>query len=148
MSLKVYQQKRNFNKTPEPKGKEERISRRRFVIQEHWASHHHFDFRLEMDGVLKSWAIPKGVPLETGVKRLAVQTEDHPIEYINFEGEIPEGSYGAGKVKIFDKGHYKLVEEEPRKIVFILQGKKIKGQYSLILFRKERDKNQWLIIKN
>ena len=148
MSLKTYQKKRNFTKSPEPRGKEEKVSRNRFVIQEHWASHHHFDFRLEMDGVLKSWAIPKGVPSRKGIKHLAIQTEDHPVEYINFQGEIPKGLYGAGIVKIFDKGYYKLIEKRPRKLIFDLNGKEIKGRYSLILFRKETKGNQWLIIKN
>ena len=148
MSLRIYQKKRDFTKSPEPKGEEEKVSQNRFVIQEHWASHHHFDFRLEMDGVLKSWAIPKGIPLQKGIKRLAIQTEDHPVDYINFQGKIPKGLYGAGTVKIFDKGHYKLVEKRPRELTFDLSGKKIKGQYSLILFRKERRGNQWLILKN
>ena len=148
MSLKVYQKKRNFSETPEPKGKKERFSQNRFVIQEHWASHHHFDFRLEMDGVLKSWAIPKGVPEKKGERRLAIQTENHPVSYIDFQGEIPKGSYGAGIVKIFDKGYYKLIENKPREIIFNLDGKKIRGRYSLILFRKDKKVKQWLIIKN
>ena len=115
------------------------------MVQEHWASHHHFDFRLEMDGVLKSWAVPKGVPEEKGKKVLAIQTEDHPVSYINFEGEIPEGCYGAGIVKIFDKGKYELIERAENKIVFELKGKKLKGKYVLLKFKKP---NQWLLFKS
>jgi DNA ligase D-like protein (predicted 3'-phosphoesterase) len=144
MSLKEYQEKRRFAETPEPKGKISKISKNRFVVQEHWASHHHFDFRLEMDGVLKSWAVPKGVPEEKGVKHLAIQVEDHPVDYINFQGEIPEGLYGAGVVKIFDKGKYKLIERAENQIIFELKGKKLKGEYSLIKFKEP---NQWLLIK-
>ncbi len=144
MSLKEYKKKRRFNETPEPEGKVSKTSEKRFVIQEHWASHHHFDFRLEMEGVLKSWAVPKGVPEKKGIKRLAVQTEDHPLGYIDFEGEIPEGSYGAGKVKVFDKGNYELKEKEKNKIIFELKGKKVEGDYSLIRFKKP---NQWLLFK-
>jgi DNA ligase D-like protein (predicted 3'-phosphoesterase) len=113
-----------------------------FVVHEHWASHHHFDLRLEMDGVLKSWAVPKEPPLK-GIKRLAIQVEDHPLSYASFEGEIPEGFYGAGKVKIWDKGNYDLVEKDEKKIVFILKGKKLTGKYCLLKFR---DKN-WLFFK-
>jgi len=147
MSLDIYRKKRDFSKTPEPEGKEAESSQSRFVIQEHWASHHHFDFRLEMDGVLKSWAIPKGLPMEKGIKRLAIQTEDHPVSYIDFEGRIPQGCYGAGIVKIFDKGHYELIKREPSRLIFNLKGKKVKGEYSLIRFGKGKNKNQWLIIK-
>ena len=143
MSLKEYWKKRKFNKTPEPKGKVEKISKNRFVVQEHWASHHHFDFRLEMDGVLKSFAVPKGVPEKLGLRRLAVQTEDHPVQYLNFEGVIPEG-YGAGTVKIFDKGKYKLIERADDKIIFELQGEKLKGRYNLIKLKKP---SQWLLFK-
>jgi DNA ligase D-like protein (predicted 3'-phosphoesterase) len=114
-----------------------------FVLHEHWASHHHFDLRLEMDGVLKSWAVPKDPPLKKGIKRLAIQVEDHPLSYANFEGEIPEGFYGAGKVKIWDKGNYDLVERDEKKIVFVLKGKKLAGKYCLLKFR---DKN-WLFFK-
>jgi len=107
---------------------------KKFVIHEHWASHHHFDLRLEMDGVLKSWAIPKDPSKleEKGVKLLAVQVEDHKLSYIDFEGEISEGHYGAGQVKIWDAGTYVLVEETPKKIKFKLNGKKFKGEYVLI----------------
>jgi len=165
MSLKKYRQKRKFEKTPEPKGSVEKVSEDRFVVQEHWASHHHFDFRLEMpasaeasagkDVVLKSWAVPKGVPEKKGVKRLAIQTEDHPCSYYNFEGVIPEG-YGAGTVKIFDKGKYELIERTKDRIVFKLNGKKLKGEYSLIKFLPRarskisvqgRKPNQWLLFK-
>ncbi len=143
-SLKRYWGKRKFKKTFEPKGKVLKTKKQRFVVQEHWASHHHFDFRLEMEGVLKSWAVPKGVPEKAGVKRLAVQTEDHPIDYINFEGKIPEGLYGAGTVKTFDKGKHELIEKDKNRIIFKLKGKKLKGIYNLIKFKKP---NQWLLFK-
>ena len=148
MSLKDYRSKRNFDETPEPRGKEEKKSQDRFVIQEHWASHHHFDFRLEMEGVLKSWAVPKGIPEKVGLRRLAIQTEDHPVDYINFEGKIPSGSYGAGLVKIFDKGYYNLKEKKKDKLVFDLKGEKIRGEYSLIKLKRTGKNNQWLLIKN
>ncbi len=118
-----------------------------FVIQEHFASHHHFDFRIEMDGVLKSWAVPKGIPEKKGEKHLAVEVEDHPIEYANFEGEIPEGYYGAGIVKIWDKGEYNLIKKDKKKIEFELNGEKIKGKYILLFFKKDKGKNLWLIFK-
>lgn len=115
----------------------------RFVVQEHHARRLHWDFRLELDGVLKSWAVPKGVPTEPGVKRLAVQVEDHPLSYFDFEGTIPEGQYGAGTVKVWDKGRYVLEVREPRKFHILLKGRKLEGDYRLINFR---DKN-WLIYK-
>lgn len=142
--LERYWQKRKFKKTSEPKGKVEKISKNRFVVQEHWASHHHFDFRLEMKGVLKSWAVPKGVPEKFREKRLAIEVEDHPVDYINFEGEIPKGLYGAGVVKIFDKGKYELIEKTKERIIFKLSGQKLKGNYDLIKFKKP---NQWLLFK-
>ena len=145
MTLKKYQKKRKFTRTPEPRGQVAKASKNRFVVQEHWASHHHFDFRLEMEGVLKSWAVPKGLPEKEGIKRLAVQVEDHPVDYINFEGEIPKGLYGAGKVKIYDKGKYELIDKTKDKISFILEGKKLKGEYHLI--KTKLGKNQWLLIK-
>ena len=145
MNLKAYHKKRKFNETPEPKGKVLRIQKRRFVVQEHWAKAHHFDFRLEMEGVLKSWAVPKGVPEKTGIKRLAISVEDHPIEYANFEGKIPKGLYGAGRVKIFDKGNYKLKEKTENRVIFTLKGKKLKGNYCLIKMKGR--KNQWLLFK-
>ncbi|MBO3763192.1 MAG: 3'-phosphoesterase [Candidatus Brockarchaeota archaeon] len=115
-----------------------------FVVQEHWASHHHFDFRLEIDGVLKSWAIPKEIPDVRGIRRLAIQVEDHKLEYADFEGVIPEGEYGAGKVLIWDKGTYELVEKSENKIKFKLFGKKLKGIYQLLKFKEG---NQWLLMK-
>ena len=115
----------------------------RFLVQEHHARRLHWDFRLELDGVLKSWAVPKGPPTETGVKRLAVQVEDHPLSYYGFEGTIPEGEYGAGEVKVWDKGFYLLEVREPRKYHVVLKGRKLKGDYRLINFK---DKN-WLIYK-
>jgi len=145
MSLEEYRRKRKFNKTPEPKGKIGKVSKNRFVVQEHHARHLHWDFRLEMEGVLKSWAVPKGVPEKIGIKRLAIQTEDHPVDYINFEGKIPEGLYGAGTVKIFDKGKYELIEKTKNRITFELKGKKLKGEYNLIKFKGR--KNQWLLFK-
>lgn len=144
--LDEYLKKRNFEKTPEPLPKNvEEGPDNRFVVQEHHASHLHWDFRLEMDGVLKSWAVPKGVPEKKGEKRLAVATEDHPIEYIDFEGEIPEGQYGAGKVIIWDKGTYEMLERRDDKIEFILNGKRISGRY--VLIRLKNQIKNWLLIK-
>lgn len=115
----------------------------RFVIQEHHASHLHWDFRLELDGILKSWAVPKGVPEESGVKRLAIEVEDHQLDYIDFEGELPEGQYGAGKVIIWDKGTFTLTERGPGKLHFTLHGDRLDGDYILTKTRN----NQWLIFK-
>jgi bifunctional non-homologous end joining protein LigD len=115
----------------------------RFIVQEHHARRLHWDFRLELDGVLKSWAVPKGPPIELGVKRLAVEVEDHPLSYFGFEGTIPAGGYGAGEVKVWDKGFYVLELREPRKYHVLLKGRKLKGDYRLINFK---DKN-WLIYR-
>jgi len=121
------------------------FSLKRFVIQEHHASHLHWDFRLEIDDVLVSWAVPKGVPLEPGIKRLAVKVEDHELDYIDFQGEIEEGNYGAGKVVIWDKGTYSLDEEKKDRMVFHLNGKKAKGRYALIKMKDK--KKEWLLFK-
>ena len=115
----------------------------RFVIHKHKATHLHFDFRLEMEGVLKSWAVPKGVTEEVGTKRLAVAVEDHPLDYIDFEGIIPEGQYGAGTVEIWDNGEYELESMEREKVVFRLEGRKLKGRYVLI----HTNGKNWLIFK-
>lgn len=147
MSLASYQKKREFTKTSEPKGeigknKKEQI----FVVHEHWATRHHFDFRLEIDGVLKSWAVPKGPPQKIGEKRLAVQVEDHPLEYAKFKGTIPEGQYGAGKVEIWDKGKLEVKEKAANSIKFILYGKKLKGDFS-IFHPPTFEKKNWLLVK-
>ena len=144
MSLKKYQRKRKFEETPEPKGKVLKVSKNRFVVHNHFAEKagHHHDFRME--GTLKSWAVPKGMPKKKGIKRLAIQTEDHPVGYIDFKGDIPRGLYGAGTVKIFDKGKYKLEKKEKDKIIFKLRGKKLKGNYYLVKIKKDK---QWLIFK-
>jgi len=146
MSLIGYQRKREFNKTSEPRGKVEKTNFFRFVVQKHRARNLHYDFRLETGGVLKSWAVPKGVPEEIGIKRLAVQVEDHPVDYINFSGIIPEGEYGAGTVEIWDKGRWEIVEGSlgAGSLKFNLAGKKLKGQYVLVRFK---DKKNWLIYK-
>jgi len=156
MTLEEYQKKRKFNITPEPQPEVHEKSKSRFVIQEHNASHLHYDFRLEMpaeidskDVVLKSWAVPKNLPQEANTKRLAVQTEDHPVGYISFEGEIPKGEYGAGTVKAWDKGTFQLTEREPNHIGFILEGEKIKGKYNLVKAKSFGGaKNSWLIFKS
>jgi DNA ligase D-like protein (predicted 3'-phosphoesterase) len=118
-----------------------------FVVHEHWTKRHHFDLRLEIGDVLKSWAVPKEIPTEYGVKRLAVQVEDHPIEYANFSGRIPEGYYGAGEVLIYDKGEYELKEYSVNKIRFKLLGQKLSGVYQLIKFREEKGRVYWLLFK-
>jgi len=117
----------------------------RFVVQEHYASTLHWDFRLEMDGVLKSWAIPKGPPTKAGVRRLAVQVEDHELDYMDFEGVIPEGEYGAGTVSIWDRGTYTLESRKPEKLVFDLHGDRLRGRYVLLHF-SEKPEN-WLLFK-
>ena len=131
MSLKLYAKKRKFSKTPEPKGKIAKKSSHIFVVHRHEASHLHWDLRLEINGVLKSWAVPKEPPKTKEIKRLAIQVEDHPLAYAKFKGIIPEGNYGAGKVEIWDKGKYELIERTNKKIEFNLKGKKLKGDYIL-----------------
>ena len=117
----------------------------RFVVHEHDASRLHYDFRLEIDGVLRSWAIPKGPSMDAAERRLAILVEDHPLEYIDFEGIIPEGMYGAGAVVVWDSGGYELLEEKKDKIVFLLKGKKLKGNFSLV--RLKGKEKEWLLIK-
>ena len=149
-NLKDHYNKRYFKKTPEPKGKLEKkpLGHLIFVIQRHQARHLHYDMRLERDGVLKSWAIPKSPPFESGIKRLAVETEDHPIEYQDFEGDIPEGHYGAGKVEIWDKGSYSPVEWGKNLIVFDIRAQKLKGTYCLVKLKpKEEEDRNWLFFK-
>ena len=145
--LNEYRNKRDFSKTAEPQGGTvpEQVS---FVVQEHHASHLHYDFRLSMDGVLKSWAVPKGVPEEKGIKHLAVETEDHPLGYADFEGNIPKGEYGGGQVIIWDHGDYILEHRDQDKIVFELRGSRLNGRYSIVRFRgKESSSKNWLIMK-
>jgi DNA ligase D-like protein (predicted 3'-phosphoesterase) len=150
MSLKEYKKKRDFTRTPEPregtKGRDN--DDKIYVIQRHRASHLHYDLRLEEDGVLKSWAVPKEPPVEKGIKRLAVQTEDHPLGYEKFEGVIPEGEYGAGTVEIWDEGFYSLIENSRTKKVIDIRGKRLSGHFCLIKLRKANpeDKN-WLFFK-
>lgn len=162
MDLNAYRQKRNFEKTTEPSGRKLPSHRGEleFVVQEHHASHLHYDFRLEVEGVLKSWAIPKGPSLDPADKRLAIQVEDHPFEYRTFEGTIPKGSYGAGTVSIWDRGTYTVEGASNRQeserlmlkglqeghLTFIMHGNKLKGAYSLIRLRGKQSK-QWLLIK-
>ncbi|MDD1718842.1 MAG: non-homologous end-joining DNA ligase [Methanoregulaceae archaeon] len=142
-----YREKRDFRVTPEPPGSGTGSGTKRiFVVQEHHARRLHYDLRLEHEGVLKSWAVPKGVPEEPGEKRLAVETEDHPIEYGSFEGTIPAGEYGAGTVSIWDKGLYEVMEWTEKTIEVVLAGKRLKGRYVLVRFRRA-GMNQWLLFK-
>lgn len=143
MSLKKYQEKRDFSKTPEPSGRIKGEGEHRFVVHKHQATHLHYDFRLEIGGALRSWAVPKGPPLESGIRRLAVQVEDHPLDYIDFAGEIPQGEYGAGSVEIWDKGNFELEKETANKLEFSLRGKKLSGSYVLI----RTDGKNWLFIR-
>ncbi|PZR57959.1 MAG: hypothetical protein DLM50_04720 [Candidatus Meridianibacter frigidus] len=156
-SLKKYAAKRDFAATPEPAGKKIKPARQlRFVIQKHNATRLHYDFRLEADGVLKSWAIPKGPSLDPKERRLAMHVEDHPFDYRDFEGIIPKHNYGAGEVIVWDKGTYKLAEgDDPAdeigrgKIKFILQGKKMKGEFTLVKIRgRDESGDPWLLIKD
>lgn len=123
------------------------MKKKRYVIQEHHATHLHWDFRLEMNRTLKSWAIPKIPPKRKGTKRLAIETENHPLSYAKFEGKIPEGQYGAGIVKIWDKGTYELIEKTPKKILIELKGEKLKGKYALIKTDYQGDKKSWLFFR-
>jgi len=158
MGLAEYKRKRDFKKTAEPAGGKplpEKIKgASRFVIQKHAARRLHYDFRLEMEGVLKSWALPKGLPWKRGEKHLAVEVEDHPIEYEDFEGIIPEGQYGGGTVMVWDRGNYRVYGEQPvkslkeGKLHLVLEGDKAKGEWTLVRIRgRDDEKNQWLILK-
>jgi bifunctional non-homologous end joining protein LigD len=158
MGLTEYKRKRDFKKTAEPAGGKS-LPRKikgasRFVIQKHAARRLHYDFRLEMEGVLKSWALPKGLPWKRGEKHLAVEVEDHPIEYEQFEGIIPEGQYGGGTVMVWDRGNYHVFGEQPvkslreGKLHLVLDGEKAKGEWTLVRIRgRDNTKNQWLILK-
>ena len=119
----------------------------RFVVHEHDATHLHYDFRLEINGSLRSWAIPKGPSMNPSEKRLAVQVTDHPMEYIGFEGIIPQGHYGAGSVVIWDNGTYESLEKNVDRISFILNGKKLKGKFTLVRFKAKGETKEWLLIK-
>lgn len=147
VKLSEYASKRNFQATPEPAGTAENKEPLIYVIQEHHASHLHWDFRLESGGVLKSWAVPKGIPEEPKTRHLAVETEDHPYEYASFQGIIPKGQYGAGTVKIWDKGHYKPKVWEQDKIEVTLDGDRLHGNYVLVRLKKSEDSKNWLLLK-
>lgn len=168
MALEVYHKKRKFSKTPEPKGRVKKNQKKdgalKFCVQKHLASHLHYDFRLELEGVLKSWPIPKGPSLNPADKRLAMMVEDHPLDYITFEGSIPEGEYGAGSVIVWDIGTYAydeaLSREENERVLlkglakghldFTLSGKKLRGRFSLIKIKNNKfskKDNAWLLIK-
>jgi len=163
MSLSKYREIRKFGKTDEPKGMNKHPSNEgelRFVVQKHEASHLHYDFRLECEGVLKSWAVPKGPSMNAQDKHLALMVEDHPLEYRKFEGVIPTGNYGAGTVMVWDEGTYFSLGSTNNKasqklllqglknghISFILKGKKLKGEFTLVKL-KGKTKNAWLLIK-
>jgi len=161
MDLSKYNRKRNFDSTNEPKGEIKKSKNELiFVVQKHAASHLHYDFRLEMNGVLKSWAIPKGPSMNPEEKRLAILVEDHPYAYKDFEGVIPEGNYGAGTVIVWDNGTYALADEQYREEIeiklksdlkkghlsFVLNGKKLKGEFALVRL-KIKQKNAWLLMK-
>jgi DNA ligase D-like protein (predicted 3'-phosphoesterase) len=152
MALRDYFQKRNFHITSEPRKTRTEMTRnpgkRIFVIHEHQASHLHWDLRLEMAGVLKSWAIPKEPPRSKGIKRLAIQVEDHPKSYADFHGEIPEGQYGAGTVSIWDKGTFDIIEKTPTEIKIKMSGKKISGDYALIKTNYgDKPEKSWLFFR-
>jgi DNA ligase D-like protein (predicted 3'-phosphoesterase) len=148
MTLKKYREKRDLKKSGEPAEKEKSSEKKLiYVIHKHNASHLHWDLRLEMQGVLKSWAVPKIPPKTKRIKRLAIQVEDHPLSYANFKGIIPEGNYGAGKVEIWDNGTYELIEKNPNSITINIHGKKLKGKYFLVKTNFQGRKNNWLFMK-
>ena len=158
MGLRTYKTKRDFRRTSEPKGCKPKPKgvkgSSRFVIQKHDASRLHYDFRLQMEGVLKSWAVPKGLPWVQGEKHLAVEVEDHPVDYVEFEGVIPEGQYGGGTVMVWDRGKYFVYGEQllkslqDGKLHLVLEGEKAKGEWTLVRIRgRDGEKNQWLILK-
>lgn len=157
MSLQEYEKKRQFDNTPEPVADKNNPSNGQsiFVVQKHEASHLHFDFRIEADGVLKSWAVPKGPSMNPKDKRLAIQVEDHPLAYADFEGNIPKGNYGAGIVEIWDNGTYTYTGKYPTiqdaidngVIEFNLHGHKLKGLFDLIRTDMDEKKENWLLIK-
>jgi len=169
MALEEYKRKRRFEETPEPPPKVEKKSGHRFVVQKHRATRLHYDFRLEMEGVLKSWAVPKGPSLDPADKRLAMQVEDHPVSYFDFEGTIPQGNYGAGTVMVWDVGTWQPLspvtvqgkyvpgtEAEAAAMLakgdlkFRLDGKKLKGDFALVKMKGRRPGskgNEWLLIK-
>ena len=160
MSLELYKQKRDFKSTPEPdEGRSVKKSVLTFVVQRHEASHLHYDFRLEMEGVLKSWAVPKGPSMVAGERRLAIMVEDHPLPYGEFYGEIPSGNYGAGTVDIWDEGAYMPLElkRDPEKnlleqlhngnIKFVINGHYLKGGFGLVRIQRKEKENEWLLIK-
>ena len=147
-SLKDYERKRTRGRTPEPFARGRRRKEPIFVVQRHDASRLHYDFRLERDGALASWAVPKGVPLEPGTQHLAVHVEDHPLSYATFEGEIPKGNYGAGTVEIWDSGTYELVEEKPNDGLTVhLKGERLNGLWTLVPAKLGGDPKNWLIVK-
>src|SRR5262249_35185585 len=158
MSLKEYKAKRNFRRTAEPSGgsrKKPAAKKPFFVVQKHDATRLHYDFRLEMQGVLKSWAVPKGFPTTHGDRRLPVQVEDHPNDHANSEAPIPAGNYGAGTVMVWDLGTYEVSGDNPLqalkdgKLHLTLHGKKLKGEWALVRMRprEHEDKPQWLLLK-
>ncbi len=150
-ALKQYRQRRELKKNSphEPYGSVKKRSSKEklFVVQMHDASHLHYDFRLEMDGVLKSWAVPKGVPAKTGIRHLAIPTDDHPMEYARFEGTIPTGNYGAGTVMVWDIGTYGIIYQEKNKIEVFLKGKKLWGPYVLFKTSGLYAKNAWIMMR-
>jgi bifunctional non-homologous end joining protein LigD len=155
MSLAKYKQKRDFRQTSEPvSGKAE--GKHIFVVQRHHASRLHYDFRLEIDGTLKSWAVPKGPSLNPADKRLAMEVEDHPYDYKDFEGQIPAGNYGAGYVYIWDKGTFELLDKKGNALKewksgsmkVVLHGKKLKGEFAIVKMKGGREENAWLLIKH
>ncbi len=156
MALEEYKRKRDFKQTPEPPPKVGKPGQRRFVVQKHRATRLHYDFRLEMEGVLKSWAVPKGPSLDPADKRLAMQVEDHPVSYFDFEGTIPAGNYGAGTVMVWDVGTWEPLgnaSETLRKgdLKFSLNGKKLKGEFALVHIKSRRPDSkgtEWLLIKH
>ncbi|HUI84962.1 MAG TPA: DNA polymerase ligase N-terminal domain-containing protein [Candidatus Binatia bacterium] len=156
MALEEYKRKRDFRHTPEPPPKVAKGGQRRFVVQKHRASRLHYDFRLEMDGVLKSWAIPKGPSLDPADKRLAMQVEDHPVSYFDFEGIIPPGNYGAGTVMVWDMGTWEALGDASQMLhkgdlKFRLDGQKLKGEFALVHIRSRRPDSkgtEWLLIKH